>query len=441
MDIEIGLKVDPTKLKAGLEESRRALLSTFADASKGVGAAKTALGQAEAEAQKMAKSLRAAGAPSQQMLRDFEAVRAAVRQAKEAVIQKTRAMQDARGAVKANAADIEKMSRLEQKYAKEKEARDTAAAERKRSLAQQEAAEAAAQQMGADRGLLGVSAHAEVETQIEAVRAAYERLKASGKLTDAELAQAAMRSNDRIRELSAGTNGWSESLMKAKVALAGVGVAGAGIGYVVKQAMDFETAMAGVAKVVDGTDEQVAALADDLRKMAQEMPVEGGLSGLADIAAAGGQLGVPIEKLTEFTELVAKMGVAFNMSAEQAGSAKQFGLSAEQAAALAAAFTSLGKPVQVAGTAINALLSKLQTANVQGDEFKTALQEMGLSANQLAKDIRENPQKALMTFLQTLKSLDGQQHSELLVCKVPYDYILQSQLAFIPGRRYSTVSN
>jgi TP901 family phage tail tape measure protein len=97
------------------------------------------------------------------------------------------------------------------------------------------------------------------------------------------------------------------------------------------------------------------------------------------------------------------------------GSAKQFGLTAEQTAALAAAFTSLGKSPMVAATAINALLSKLQTANVQGAEFQAALAQIGLSGDKLARDIRENPQAALEEFLKTLQRLDGQQRAELSV--------------------------
>ena len=40
-----------------------------------------------------------------------------------------------------------------------------------------------------DRDLLGVRAHADIQKEIEATRAAYERLKSSGTLTASELAQ------------------------------------------------------------------------------------------------------------------------------------------------------------------------------------------------------------------------------------------------------------
>lgn len=314
-------------------------------------------------------------------------------------------------------------------------------------------------QIMSDRNLLGVRAHADVQKEIEATRAAYERLKTSGQLTGKELAQAAMKADERIRELKSSTNGWLESLGKAKVALASMGAAFGGIGVAVKHAIDFESAMSDVAKVVDGTDEQMASLARRIREMGGEIPIAA--EGLAAIAAAGGQMGVPIEKLETFVQLAAKMGTAFGMSAEQAGdavaklanvfslpieqvenlgdainvlgntmaakesdivevlkriggSAKQFGLTAEQAAALGASMLALGVRAEVAGTGINAILTKLQTASMQGKEFQAALESMGVSAEQLARDIEANPQQALEQFLKTLSKLEGSARAETL---------------------------
>ena len=460
MELGIKLTADPSQLKAGLEDARGAILKTYADAKNGVGAAGDALRAAQQNAQAMAKSLSAAGVPTKQMVRDFEAAKKAVADAKAAVLQQTQAMQSVRAAARANADEIERASKAIEGF--------------KAS----QATMAASAQIGADRDLLGISAHKNVEAQIDAVKAAYERLKASGKLTSQELAQAAMQTNARIRELEAGTNGWGESIAKAKFAIGSMVASGSGIAYVARASMNFEKSMAGVSKVVEGTEAQIGKLTDDLREMAQAMPVEGGLNGLAAIAAAGGQLGVPIEKLREFTELTAKMSSAFNMSADAAGQAvarmmnvydlplgrirelgdavnvlgntmsttegeivevmtrigggaRQFGLTAEQAAALAASFTALGKPAMVAGTAINALLSKLQTANIQGAEFQAALAKIGVSGEQLAEDIEKNPQAALTAFLQTLQKLDGRARSETLTQLFGLEY--QDDLALLVG--------
>ncbi len=319
-------------------------------------------------------------------------------------------------------------------------------------------AEAAAAVL-ADRELLGVRAHADVQKEIDNTRAAYERLKVSGKLTSAELAQAALKTEERVRELQHQTNGWTESLGKAKAAFAGLAASGAGIAVAANAAIKFESAMADVAKVADGTQEQMDALAGRIKAMTATIPLA--VSELAQIAAAGGQLGVPIEKLDQFIELAATMATAFGMSAEQAGqavaklsnvfgmpieqvgklgdainvlgnttaareadivdvltriggTARQFGLTAEQAAALGTAMLSLGMRAEVAGTGINAILSKLQTASVQGKDFQLALAGMGVSVKQLGKDIRNNPQKALSDFLDTLAKLEGGKQAEVL---------------------------
>lgn len=314
-------------------------------------------------------------------------------------------------------------------------------------------------QLAASRDILGIKAHVEIQREIDETKLAYDRLKKSGKLTQTELAQAAIKTEDRIRELKSQTNGWTESLENAKASIAGLVAAGAGLAIVAGEAIEFEAAMADVNKVVGGTEAEMAALARQIKEMSTELPISA--DGLAQIAAAGGQLGVPIEKLGEFIDLSAKMSVAFDLSVDQAGqavaklsnifnipiddieslgdainvlgnttaakeadivnvltriggSASQFKLTAEQSAALAATFISMGATAEVAGTGINALLSKLQTANVQGPQFQQALAEMGLSANQLGEDIRANPQEALNSFLRTLSELDDQSRAETL---------------------------
>jgi TP901 family phage tail tape measure protein len=314
-------------------------------------------------------------------------------------------------------------------------------------------------QVAADKDLLGLKSFQDIQHEIDGTRAAYERLKQSGQLTQAELAQAALKTEDRIRELKAQTNGWAESIAHAKGAFASMAASGAGLVAAAGQAIQFESAMADVAKVVDGTEEQIAALGARIKELATEIPLSA--DAIAEIAAAGGQLGIPMEQLEAFIELASKMSVAFNMTADEAGqavaklsnvfqlplekitalgdaintlgnttaakerdivdvltriggTAAQFGISAEQAAALASTMLSLGMSSEVAGTGINALLSKLQTANVQGKDFKDALTLMGVSAEKLAADIRANPQQALSEFLRTLDALDKQSRAEIL---------------------------
>ena len=229
----------------------------------------------------------------------------------------------------------------------------------------------------------------------------------------------------------------------------------------IKMAMDFESAMADVRKVVDfDTPQQFKEMEQQLLSMTHKIPMAS--TELAKIAASGGQLGIARQDIAQFTETIAKMSVAFDMTAEQAGDsmaklanvykipikqinvlgdainhlsnsspakasdivntlgrvggvAKQFGLTELQTASLSNALISLGKTPEVAGTAINGMLTKLMTAEKGGKDFQAALKSMGISAKQLKKDIAQNGEQALMDFLKAINKLPKDQQMGTLV--------------------------
>ncbi|MFC2304604.1 MAG: phage tail tape measure protein, partial [Cardiobacterium hominis] len=238
--------------------------------------------------------------------------------------------------------------------------------------------------------------------------------------------------------------------------LAEVVAAGGGLAGVVAEAVQFEAAMASVKKAVDATPEAMAHLSSQVKELAIELGMVP--EAVAEITAAGGRLGVAFEDLPEFTRLAGQMAVAFDMTAEAAGdsaaklanvfqiplsevralgdaintlgnntaaregeivealtriggSARQFGLATEQTAALTASFIALGKSPETAATAINSLLNRLQTGGQGVSGFAEGLEDLGLSANRLADNIRANPQAALREFLGSLEKLDNQQRA------------------------------
>ncbi|PWV65998.1 phage tail tape measure protein [Plasticicumulans acidivorans] len=299
----------------------------------------------------------------------------------------------------------------------------------------------------------------QIAAEVEKLRAAYDTLRTSGKLSTEELAQAQLKLREGIADLERGTVGWSDALGRAKGELATVAAAAGGLVVAASAAVDFETSMYQVEKTTNATQEQLATLSAQFRELSTQLPLSA--SALAEIAAAGGQLGVASNDIRQFTELVAKMATSFdiapaaaaksvatlktvfglglaeverlgdavntlgnNTAAREAdivevlarigGSAKNFGLAADQAAALGAAFLALGKPPEVAATAINALLTKMQTANIAGDDFRTGLARIGLSAEELAANIKANPQQAILGLLRSLQKLDTQSRAETL---------------------------
>ena len=241
------------------------------------------------------------------------------------------------------------------------------------------------------------------------------------------------------------------------------GAAGAvaGVAFPVKLAVEFESAMADVKKVVDfDTPKQFKEMEQDILRLTRTIPMAG--TELAKITASGGQLGVARKDLPKFTETIAKMSVAFDMAADQAGDsmaklanvyqipidqigklgdavnhlsnsspakagdiintlgrvggvAKQFGLTEIQTTSLSNAFISLGKTPEIAGTAINGMLTKLMTADKQGAKFQQALKNMGMESKDLKKAIKENGEQALMDFLKQVGKLPKENQMGALV--------------------------
>jgi len=235
---------------------------------------------------------------------------------------------------------------------------------------------------------------------------------------------------------------------------------GASVVAPLKVAIDFESSMADVKKVVNFVNElDFKQFESSLLSLSRTIPLSA--TELASIAASGGQLGIAKDKLLDFTQVVAKMSTAFDMSAESAGdsiaklmnvyglnikeatslgdainhlsdnsaakardmvealgriggTAKVFGLSATQASALANGFIALGKPPEVAATGINALLSKLATADKQGGKFQKALKAIGLDAKSLKSSIEEDANGALVDFLKRLSEVDKRDQMGIL---------------------------
>lgn len=300
---------------------------------------------------------------------------------------------------------------------------------------------------------LGIDTDEKALRELQELKKSYDLLKNSGTLTKEELSRATDRYNDKVFRLNKSLSDLRPTLADFANEFRGVASGAAGLTYAAREAVKFESAMAGVRKVVDGTPEQIEQLGEQVKKLAVEfgmMPDQ-----MAEIVAAGGQLGIAADKLDEFARVTATMATAFGMTAEEAGNAaatianvfqlpigeveklgdainvlgnntaarekdivaamariggtaKQFGLAADEAAALADAFIALGKPPEVAATAINAMLQKLQTAQSRGKDFQAALEGIGTSADEMAANIAANPQQALTDFLHKLEGLDKQ---------------------------------
>jgi len=110
-------------------------------------------------------------------------------------------------------------------------------------------------------------------------------------------------------------------------------------------AVEFESAMADVRKVVDfETPQAFKQMGADIIEMSTRIPIAA--NGIANIVAAAGQAGMAGNELLAFTEIAAKVGVAFDMTAGEVGQAlaeikTQLNLSVEETGVLADAINHL----------------------------------------------------------------------------------------------------
>lgn len=119
---------------------------------------------------------------------------------------------------------------------------------------------------------------------------------------------------DKMQKFGRGMTDFGKSYsMKVTAPIVAGGVA------VFKAASDYESAFAGVRKTVDATEEQFKTLSDGIREMAKELPASA--NEIAGIAEVAGQLGIKTEDILKFTRTMADLGVATNMSSEEAATA------------------------------------------------------------------------------------------------------------------------
>lgn len=93
---------------------------------------------------------------------------------------------------------------------------------------------------------------------------------------------------------------------------AGAAVIGAGA----NAAIGFQSAFAGVRKTVDATETEYAELRQEIRGMTKEIPATH--EEISAVAEAAGQLGISKTGLMDFTETMINLGVATNLSSDEA---------------------------------------------------------------------------------------------------------------------------
>jgi TP901 family phage tail tape measure protein len=295
------------------------------------------------------------------------------------------------------------------------------------------------------KGSISVSqyqaAHARLTQQLERTQRAQEKLAAAQK---------------RHQELQ-------QNISETKSQMLDTAAMAAPFVWAAKSAMDFETAMLGVAKQAEGARDENGKLTSvyyEMRKQIQmlgrEIPIAN--TEIAKMVESSLRMGVAKEQVIDFTREVAKMATAFDSTpdviAEQMGKIanvmgipiqkikdlgdtinylddkslakgmdiievlqrsggvfKQVNMNPHQAAALASTFLSLGKSPEVAATATNALIRELAIAEQQPKRFQNALKELGMTAKEVNKGMVTDPQGTILKVLDKLNSLDKEKQA------------------------------
>ena len=227
-----------------------------------------------------------------------------------------------------------------------------------------------------------------------------------------------------------------------------------------REAINFESSMADVKKVVDfDTPQQFKEMGNDILEMTKTIPIAA--DDLAKIVAAGGQSGIAREDLMSFAESAAKMGVAFDVTSEEAGDmmakwrtafrmnqtevvdladkinylgnttaasaplisdvvtrigplGEVGGVASGEIAALGASMVGAGIQSDVAATGVKNMILSLTAGESATKSQIGALQELGLNAEDVAQGMQDNAKETILKVLSSIQGLDKVKQASVL---------------------------
>lgn len=227
----------------------------------------------------------------------------------------------------------------------------------------------------------------------------------------------------------------------------------------IKQAVKFESEMADVRKVVDMSDAEFNTLGKSILDMSTKIPMAA--SGIASIVAEAGQSGVAKEELMGFALAASKMGVAFDMSGQEAGStmaswragmainqkqaesladavnyldskmnasaknisdvirrqgavAKAAGLNEIQIAALSAALLNSGAESEVAATALKNLTNALTKGDSATKAQVAVFDQLGLKSSEVTKQMQQDAEGTIKMVFSKLAQAPAEMRGALV---------------------------
>lgn len=239
----------------------------------------------------------------------------------------------------------------------------------------------------------------------------------------------------------------------SKKAFASIGVAAAGVAVgAATVGISFESAFAGVKKTVNATEAELNDLKQGIRDMAKEIPIAA--NEIAGIAEAAGQLGIETRNIEGFTRVMADLGVATNLTGEEAastlakfanitqmpqekfanlgstivalgnnlatteadiaamslrlaGAGSQIGLTEAQILSFSGALSSVGIEAEAGGSAFSRLMTDMQLAvETNSSALSKYASVAGMTGEQFKVAFKDNAANAIIEFIKGLNNTE-----------------------------------
>lgn len=217
-----------------------------------------------------------------------------------------------------------------------------------------------------------------------------------------------------------------------------------------KLAADFDTAMVGVRKTTDMTDQEFQTMKKSILDMSKTMPATA--VEIANVAESAGQLGIEKENILSFSKTIIDLGNSTDLTADQAASAfarfanitgmpqsefenlgsvvvdlgnnlattepeivemglklagagSQAGLTYGEIMGLAGALSSVGISAEAGGSAMSQVMVKIgKSVSANDEKLQTFAKVAGMSAEEFATAWKTSPAEALTSFVEGLKN-------------------------------------
>lgn len=233
---------------------------------------------------------------------------------------------------------------------------------------------------------------------------------------DVNAAVDSVRNNARnmTQQLDSSFGRLKQSLFSVQGAIAGIGI-GDFVRRSIQSFVEFERGLANVGKTTDIAGQQLQDLGKQIIEMSQRIPVA--RSELLNIAASAGQLGVEgSANILKFTETIAKLGFASNLSGDEAATIlarviNVAGESIDTVDKLASSIVYLGRTSAASESEIARMVIELSKGTAQFKVSSANLVGLGTAMREFGQQPELARSAILRTFLELKNATDmgGQQ--------------------------------